>query len=727
MKHYLSTFTNKARRLLGTSLLATMVAVMPAMAQTDTYGLPTNIQDGNILHCFDWKMSDVKSAMANIAASGFGAVQISPLQRTVSASDAWYDAYRPYDFTFKQSVFGSQADLTSLCAEADKYGVKVIVDVVFNHVDNSGYHDTWWDSNSRLRSSTTGCNYNNRNSITHDRMGDYPDVNSESSEVAARAKAYIELLKSCGVDGIRFDAAKHIALPSESCDFWSTVTSVSDLYYYGEILDNPGGSNKDALMKEYADLMSVTDNGYGNGARNADGTPSSYAGWGAGTISQSKLVYWGESHDTYANSGGESQNVSQAVVDRAYAIVACRNEATALYLSRPSSTSNIKCGQKGSTHFTEKCVAEVNKFRNAMVGKADYYTVSGGVACVTRQDGGAVIVKKGGAGSVSIANGGGYVPAGTYTDQVSGNTFTVTTTTISGTVGSSGIAVIYDAPSSPTPTPSTDPTDASYCYFNNTAGWSTVYVWAWNESENCTAAGNWHGDEMTLGSDGYYKWTAPSGKVPTKIIFNDGDNTQTAASGFTFVNGKLYDVDGNTTDYTEPSEDPETDQYPSSIYLIGTVNSWNCATAIEAKGKKGVYTWQSVVLPDAGGTDAGKTFFSFNTVLGSSWNEVNNADRYGAATTNTPISVGTPATVSLYAVGVNASACKSWQATPGTYTLTLDLTANTVAISTGTPALVRNVRLTTDDAAPIYNILGQRVGSSYRGIVIQGGRKFIKK
>lgn len=30
---------------------------------------------------------------------------------------------------------GSESDLQSLCSEAEKYGIKVIVDVVANHVD----------------------------------------------------------------------------------------------------------------------------------------------------------------------------------------------------------------------------------------------------------------------------------------------------------------------------------------------------------------------------------------------------------------------------------------------------------------------------------------------------------------------------------------------------------------------------------------------------------------
>lgn len=50
-------------------------------------------------------------------------------------------------------------------------------------------------------------------------------------------------------------------------------------------------------------------------------------------------------------------------------------------------------------------------------------------------------------GNVSIANGGGYATPGTYTDRVSGNTWTITSTTISGTTDATGIAVLYGTPS----------------------------------------------------------------------------------------------------------------------------------------------------------------------------------------------------------------------------------------------------------------------------------------
>ena len=60
------------------------------------YGLPTAIQDGNILHCFNWPASEVKAALPQIAAAGFGSVQLSPLQRPdAQVGYAWHDLYRP--------------------------------------------------------------------------------------------------------------------------------------------------------------------------------------------------------------------------------------------------------------------------------------------------------------------------------------------------------------------------------------------------------------------------------------------------------------------------------------------------------------------------------------------------------------------------------------------------------------------------------------------------------
>lgn len=526
---------------------------MTGTIQAEDFGLPTEIQQGNILHCFNWPVSEVKAALADIAGAGFGAVQISPCQRgDIRVGSPWHDLYRPYDLAFKSSSYCSEEDLRSLCEEAADYGIKVIVDVVANHVDKTaGYHDIWWDSNGRVRWNGS-INYGDRYSITHGQLGDYGDINSEDTEVIARGKAYVEKLKSLGVKGIRWDAAKHIGLPSEGCGFWSTVTSVPGMYHYGEILDSPGPDA--SIIKEYAGLMSVTDNKYSNGAaKDNGGIPFGYGGdWVVNQgLSDTKVVYWAESHDTYANDDW-SQNVDQSVIDRAYASMACRSGATCLYLSRPNTRgfNNIKIA-KGSTAYNSKHITEVNKFRNAMTGRKDWFSKSDNACSITRENGGAVIVMKG-SGNVNIENGGGYCPAGTYTDRVSGGTFTVTASTISGNVGASGIAVIYNGGDDPTPpTPPTPPADDEYyVYFDNTSNWN-VKVWAWNNSENCNVNGTWPGDGMTE-KNGKLYWAAPEGKVPTMIIFSDNGGTKAGGGDLPFVNGATYKPDGTYVTDPEP-------------------------------------------------------------------------------------------------------------------------------------------------------------------------------
>ena len=49
--------------------------VMNANAAEEDYGLMDNIQDGTILHCFDWKYSDIISELDNIRKAGFTTIQ----------------------------------------------------------------------------------------------------------------------------------------------------------------------------------------------------------------------------------------------------------------------------------------------------------------------------------------------------------------------------------------------------------------------------------------------------------------------------------------------------------------------------------------------------------------------------------------------------------------------------------------------------------------------------
>lgn len=562
-------------------------------AQSNTYGLPENIQDGNILHCFNWSINDVKNNLASIAEAGFGAVQLSPMQRkSATANNIWYDLYRPYDYCFTQNqVLGSKDDLKNLCAEAHKYGIKVIVDVVANHVDKTtGYHDTWWDSKAdyvRSKGGNANINYGNRYSITHDRLGDYYELNTSNSEVIARAKAYIQELKDCGVDGCRWDAAKHIELPSEGSQFWAEVTSVPGMFHYGEILGTPGPNNNEALIAEYAKYMSVTDSNYSDDiAKNNNGVPDRRNGQWAPLIGSNKVVYWGESHDTFSNTpdfGGWSNSKSQALIDKAYASVACRDGATALYLSRPNTTNT---GQmkivKGSDNYKIPSVAEVNKFRNKMHGRKEWFSTGTNCMSVTRNNGGAVIVTKSNGATFTVENGGGFCPAGTYTDRVSGNTITVTASTISGKSGDTGIVVIYNDnladPDPNAPDQEFGSDKITVYYDNSTTNWTNVSVHYWGGSSETT----WPGVTMTAVSDDYgrdlYKVEVPAG---SNGVFNNKGAGQQTVNCDGLKNGHIYK--GTTTtsngqynveDTGIYGQDPNYDPDHFTIYFDNTQTAY---------------------------------------------------------------------------------------------------------------------------------------------------------
>ena len=432
----------------GLLMLVMLFTMASNIFADNKYGLKDNIQDGVILHCFDWTLADIQAEIPNIAKAGFTAVQTSPVHERAGKGSVWYDVYRPYDFKIGNGL-GSEADLKALCAEAHKYGVKVIVDVVANHTDHPNVAERLKDESLYHERFGVG-NWNDRHQVTFGMIGMW-DLDTNNPTVQAIIKQYIQDLKACGVDGVRWDAIKHIGLPSEGDSFMQNVVD-QEMYNYGEILDSTGGDDN-VLFPEYQTYMSITDNGYGNGFANSfaggsiNGSEGNFNHRNAKT---EKLVYWGESHDTYANDGGESKEKSQNVIDRAYAVVAGNNGATALYFSRPAqkAKNDIRFGDKGSVHFKDAEVAQVNHMHNVCAGEPNYYVKGNGVCAQVRKSGAIIVLGSGSDRDVTVANGAGdgkWLKSGTYKDMVGGGAFTVNASTISGHVGESGIAVIYNA------------------------------------------------------------------------------------------------------------------------------------------------------------------------------------------------------------------------------------------------------------------------------------------
>ena len=530
-------------RMMG-NIAGSNVEDLSNVSAASDYGLEDNIQDGTILHCFNWTYNDIKAELPNIAKAGFTSVQTSPAQRGDANSGAWYMLYQPRGFWIADdNGLGTKAQLKALCDEADKYGINVIVDIIANHLaGNHSNIDSELKDSQYWRNNGGNINYNNRWQITHHDVG-MQDLKTENSTVQTKVKKYIADLKSIGVDGLRWDTAKHIALPIEDNgedQFWPNVID-KDLYNYGEILDSPvaGDGNwswSKTLMKEYTNYMSVTDSNYGKTVRESfrnGKVTSSIGNWAENGVAKTKLVYWSESHDSYSNDGqyGEdTQNINQNVIDRAYAIVAAQDKATSLYFSRPSQTSkeSISIGAKGSTHFTSSEVAAVNHFHNAMNGQKEYYVAdtNNNIAAVCRETG-AVVVKGSGSGNVSITNGGKTTKPGTYIDEITGNTWTVTETTISGTIGSTGIAVFYEkAQTGPSATISQEGGKFSTDTLQLTVGLKNATKGTY-QIGNEAAKTYTSSTTFTIGSGMSY-----GSSVTVKLTATDGTNTTSATYTF---------------------------------------------------------------------------------------------------------------------------------------------------------------------------------------------------
>ena len=525
---------NKTIKKIKMLLAAVMLSVTVPAAATD-YNLAPSIQEGVILHCFNWTYSQITNSLEDIAKAGFTTVQTSPAQYPTSTTGAWYWLYQPLGFYLSDSgPLGTADELAALCTKAHELGMFVIVDVVANHLCGTHTHiqDDLKDS-QYWHTYGSSIDYSNRYAITHGDIG-MQDLATENSYVQSCVVSYLKTLLDLGVDGFRWDAAKHIDLPSEwNSQFWPAVTTNlgaktklgNEPYHYGEILDNPvTGDN--SLFGEYANYIDFTDNTYGNNVLSSFNGSSAYDYYGNLTtydyVNDDNVVYWAESHDTYSNDGGSSKSVDTNIVDRAWAVVASRNNIPALYLSRPSSTENssITIGEKGSTHFTSAEVAAVNHFHNAANGNPDYFVCENNVNAVCRANGAVIVLGSGSNTSVSVTNGEGYTAAGTYTDEISGNTFTVTSSTISGTVGSTGIAVIYKTMPKITLDPasctfSTETLAITATLEDGTSGTITVGSTTYTLSESNSTATFTIGSDMDYGESITVSWIATSSDETT--------------------------------------------------------------------------------------------------------------------------------------------------------------------------------------------------------------------
>jgi glycosidase len=164
----------------------------------------------------------------DIASLGATAIWINPVVKQIDApvwargppGSGWergfehwgFHGYWADDFRRLDPHFGTEADLKALVDAAHARGLKVLLDVVYNHVGYGAHYLTDPKTRNWFRVGEGDCAVDPLTCA----VGGLPDLRTELPEVREYLfNAHIGLARRTGVDGFRLDTVKHV-----EHDFW---------------------------------------------------------------------------------------------------------------------------------------------------------------------------------------------------------------------------------------------------------------------------------------------------------------------------------------------------------------------------------------------------------------------------------------------------------------------------------------------------------------------------
>jgi alpha-amylase len=181
-----------------------------------------------------------------IASLGATAIWVNPLVKNIDGHvdkvgfpDWAYHGYWADDFTRLDPRFGTAEDLAALVEACHARGVKVLLDVVYNHCGYGSHYLTDPKTKDWVRNPALGqCGTDDVTSC----VGGLPDFRTERPEVARfLLDAQLGWAKRSGVDGFRLDTVKHVGH-----DFWkehrkrTRAELGKDFFLLGEVWGGDG-------------------------------------------------------------------------------------------------------------------------------------------------------------------------------------------------------------------------------------------------------------------------------------------------------------------------------------------------------------------------------------------------------------------------------------------------------------------------------------------------------
>lgn len=318
-----------------------------------------------IIHFLNWDIESITSYLDCVKDLNFDTIQINPVQPFIDVPGyEWWATYQPLDFKIG-NIYGTKDDLIKLCSEAEKRNIKIIVDVITNHLANDGVgkeiipnkninsyirdNKDFWKKHSKIYG------FNSYKDIIEESIG-LPGLNLKNEDLQKIILKFLDDLRKCGVSGFRFDAAKHIGLPSDGVTYFERIKEFLDknnLIGYAEILDGPAKINTELLEKkdEFSKLMYVL--------TEEDSLVSD----------KSKKITFIESHDTYLNENGHTKNLTTKEVIEKYYELTKKYENTLFYVrdrsmgKRLFTKNHNRCGWQDTTWINCDILRQANLYK----------------------------------------------------------------------------------------------------------------------------------------------------------------------------------------------------------------------------------------------------------------------------------------------------------------------------------------------------------------------------
>ncbi|GAA2980052.1 MULTISPECIES: alpha-amylase [Streptomyces] len=413
-------------RVIGGTLAGVMTA---AGVMTFTPGQSQAAPPGEktvTVTMFERRYADVARACTDeLGPAGYGFVQVSPASEHIQG-DQWWTSYQPVSYRIAGRL-GDREAFAGMVDACHGAGVKVMADAVVNHMaagsgtGTGGTVHTKYDYPGYFQDGDFhACraditDYTDRDDVQNCELVGLADLDTGKEEVRATIAAYLDDLRSLGVDGFRIDAAKHMAAD----DLAAVKEKMSDPgFWVSEVIH---GGGEAVRPEEYTGVGDVDEFRYGGHLRSA---------FQGGDIAQLKSVADGKLGSDSARTFVDNWDTERNGSTLTYKDGAAYTLANVFMLASPYGSPNVYSGYEWSSEDAGPPSGADGwtnvHARRAITGMVGFRNTVGSAELTDWWDNGgsAIAFGRGDKGFVALNNGDGdlsetlttSLPAGTYCD-----------------------------------------------------------------------------------------------------------------------------------------------------------------------------------------------------------------------------------------------------------------------------------------------------------------------